>query len=197
MTKEAPFMPAIPREGEIPFLRDILNSPSDLSLRLVYADWLEECGDATRAEWLRMWVVLNDPGNPENQTGAFRTRFQELGATLNRQWVGFVSGWRTLRPDEPELHSTGWGSQKTDAHLGYGPCVVCGRMKPQSGCVSRMPCESCGRVFCWQCADTGVYGSLADFRHFVTGSFRRAGYRLGRDSCLFCQDMCWMQAHGG
>jgi uncharacterized protein (TIGR02996 family) len=36
-----------------PFLRAILATPEDMATRLIYADWLEERGDA-RAEYLRL-----------------------------------------------------------------------------------------------------------------------------------------------
>ena len=40
------------------FLRDILEAPEDDGPRLVYADWLEENGQATRAEFIRLQVEL-------------------------------------------------------------------------------------------------------------------------------------------
>jgi len=52
------------------FLRPIIESPEDDALRLVYADWLEEHGDAARAEFIRAQCALarmadDDPRRPE------------------------------------------------------------------------------------------------------------------------------------
>jgi hypothetical protein len=86
-----------------------------------------------------------------------------------------------------------------DAELRYGPCVVCSASQDDAEWVSRMPCERCDRVICHRCADTGVYGSLPDFRHFVSGPFRSQGrpYHLSRDCCPFCKTGDWMRLHGG
>src|SRR5262249_13501753 len=40
------------------FLRAICASPDDDTVRLVYADWLEEHGDAVRAEFIRLQCQL-------------------------------------------------------------------------------------------------------------------------------------------
>jgi hypothetical protein len=85
----------------------------------------------------------------------------------------------------------------TDAVLGYGPCSVCGVVQNDPEWVSRMPCEQCGRVICYECADTGVYGSAPDFSHFVSGPFNRKPYYLSPDSCPYCKKMDWMKKHGG
>ena len=58
--------------------------------------------------------------------------------------------------------------------------------------ITRVPCESCGRVVCWKCADCGVFASLSDFQHFI---HRRKA--LGSDvyilaeSCPNCQETTW------
>ena len=39
---------------EVAFLAAITAAPDDEALRLVYADWLEEHGDAARAELIRL-----------------------------------------------------------------------------------------------------------------------------------------------
>jgi uncharacterized protein (TIGR02996 family) len=43
------------------FLQAIIESPDDDTLRLVFADWLEEHGDAERAELIRLQCSLNSP----------------------------------------------------------------------------------------------------------------------------------------
>src|SRR5262249_20619478 len=130
-------------------------------------------------------------------TAEFKCRILDLQVQMHPQWIGFVKGLRSLRADGPSVPPVRMRTLKTDAELGYDPCSICGQAENISGCASRMPCENCGCVFCWECADTGLYGSLADFEHFVRGSFSRGSYRLGSDSCLFCQEKTWMKAHGG
>lgn len=75
----------------------------------------------------------------------------------------------------------------TDDELGLPPCAGCGGAE-SSRAISRVPCEKCGQVVCWHCADTGVFGSLSDFQWFV---YQREGpppvYFLLRESCPSCQ----------
>jgi uncharacterized protein (TIGR02996 family) len=179
-------------EEEIPFIRAILHSPRDYLLRLVYADWLEERGDP-RAEYLRLWIAFNQAANAGEPAKAYSARLQKIG--IRGHWLAFVDCWEPRKEvDEDEIV---FPIRTSDANLRYGPCFICGRSKNMKHWVSRMPCEKCNRVFCWECADTGVYGSLADFRHFLSVPFGRIGFRLGSDSCPFCQDMSWMKKHGG
>src|SRR5262249_21226000 len=86
------------------------------------------------------------------------------GATRHR---GLLASAALPGGAPPGSHQFG-GEGVIDAELNYGPCVVCGVSQNHPQWVSRMPCESCGQVICHRCADTGVYGSLPDFRHFVT-----------------------------
>ena len=44
--------------GYEPFLRAICENPEDDTVRLVYADWLDENGDADRAEFIRVHCEL-------------------------------------------------------------------------------------------------------------------------------------------
>lgn len=184
-------------EEELPFIRAILSADTDMTTRLVYADWLEEHGSALRAEYLRLWVELNDPTTTEAQKEDRRERRLELFNSTNPQWRSLVAQWHTPVDDRDTENVAPQPGNPTDAKLGYGSCCLCGWSKNVEGGVSRMPCEACGRVFCWRCADTGVFGSLSDFEKFVSGRFRCRQYRLGSGSCLFCQKMDWMLAHGG
>ena len=63
-------------------LRAILANPAENSLRLAYADWLEECGtgdaDATRLEFVRLWFKLK-PG--------LRSTTRAIAAWLNDNWL--------------------------------------------------------------------------------------------------------------
>jgi uncharacterized protein (TIGR02996 family) len=50
----------MPPPGHEPFLRTICASPEDDTVRLVYADWLDEHGDPERAEFIRLQVAQGD-----------------------------------------------------------------------------------------------------------------------------------------
>jgi uncharacterized protein (TIGR02996 family) len=72
-------------EGEA-FLRAISSAPDDNTLRLVYADWLEERGDL-RAEFVRLQVRLkevpaDDPGLP-----LLQAREEQLRAKCPAYWL--------------------------------------------------------------------------------------------------------------
>jgi uncharacterized protein (TIGR02996 family) len=71
-------------EGFLDALRD---SPEDVT-RLVYADWLSDQGDETRAEFIRLQVRLerlhpHDPDRP-----ALEARGKELIAAHGNRWLG-------------------------------------------------------------------------------------------------------------
>lgn len=183
-------------EDEIPFIRAILASSLDPQPRLAYAEWLGTRGDP-RADYIRSWVAINDPNIPAEERELHSARLFALHSRINRHWTSFISRLSSPNDEGPAGAGSDGNSIDLDARLGYGPCAICGRRANRTDWVSRMPCVRCGRVLCWECADTGVHGSLPDFRHFVTGSFSVGGYRLGWDSCPFCQDADWMSTHGG
>jgi uncharacterized protein (TIGR02996 family) len=183
-------------EDELPFIFAIRKQPRDDAAILVYATWLAAHGHSDRSEYLRLWVLFRDPEDRVTMIEAEIARMHELFKRINRHWVSILEPPRPMTEQEIECLDDA-ASILNDGRLGYGPCCICGWARNFKGSVTRMPCEACGRVFCGQCADTGVYGSLSDFEIFVTGSCSREGYRLGSDSCLFCQKVDWMKAHGG
>jgi uncharacterized protein (TIGR02996 family) len=72
--------------NEEAFLQAVLADPADNSLRLVYADWLEDQGDpvsSAKAAFLRLTVQLAAP--------ARRQRLQQLAAGLDTGWLAVVS----------------------------------------------------------------------------------------------------------
>src|SRR5262245_17450169 len=89
-------------------LQAILDTPDDDGLRLVYADWLEEHGDASRAEFIRVQVErARLPAADPRQEGlkdrqgtlwadhgaAWYARLPRLGGvSYHRFWRGFVAG---------------------------------------------------------------------------------------------------------
>lgn len=83
--------------NENAFLRAILANPSDVVLRLVYADWLEECGDEQsdlRAEYLRVECELEGLPAKTKSKARRRRRLQdrllELREVITEDW------WRAL-----------------------------------------------------------------------------------------------------
>jgi uncharacterized protein (TIGR02996 family) len=93
--------------------RAILEQPDDDAPRLVWADWLEEHGDADRAAFVRLeceWAAL-EPGDPRRDQLSKRCRaiqqargsawLDELGldASPSAYWRG-LPDWFTLSTDE-------------------------------------------------------------------------------------------------
>jgi uncharacterized protein (TIGR02996 family) len=77
------------------FLRSILDNPKDDTPFLVYADWLEEQGDAVaaaKAEFLRLTVGLSaQPDAEAGQRDLRSQRLQLLAAELDTAWLAVVS----------------------------------------------------------------------------------------------------------
>src|SRR3954452_23480399 len=84
-----------------PFLAAVRAHPDDDAPRLVYADWLDERGDADRAEFIRVQCELAplDPADPHAAT--LKRRERGLLARHERAWVGdlagVASGWTFAR----------------------------------------------------------------------------------------------------
>src|SRR5579872_576249 len=78
-------------------LQAVLEAPDDDTLRLVYADRLEEQGDVARAEFIRVQVELarlpeNDPRAP-----ALKAREHELLSAHYRAWRQELPSWARTR----------------------------------------------------------------------------------------------------
>jgi uncharacterized protein (TIGR02996 family) len=70
------------------FLADICANPDDDTPRLVYADWLEDHGDADRAEFVRAQVELSQPPTPRS-----RTRRRQLEQRVKAMWKHHGKQW--------------------------------------------------------------------------------------------------------
>jgi uncharacterized protein (TIGR02996 family) len=69
------------------FIRDIEEHPDDAGLRLIYADWLEERGDA-RAEFLRREAELAGvPQGEKNRRRKLERRLRELREGVDGWWL--------------------------------------------------------------------------------------------------------------
>ncbi len=81
------------------FLRAIRDNPGDDGPKLVYADWLEERGDATHAELIRLTCELN---HIRRRLLVVPARIMELGRDLDSQWLRDVFGrFRLILHDFP------------------------------------------------------------------------------------------------
>jgi uncharacterized protein (TIGR02996 family) len=74
------------------FLRGLLLSPADTSMRLVYADWLEERGENTRAEFLRLAAQLASSEEVADGRERRRQRLQQLAVGLDPSWLAAATG---------------------------------------------------------------------------------------------------------
>jgi uncharacterized protein (TIGR02996 family) len=72
---------------EAALLRAIAESPEDDSLRLVYADWLDDDGQADRAEFVRLQCRLARLSEVDPQRPALAAREKDLLAQHLDEWV--------------------------------------------------------------------------------------------------------------
>lgn len=98
----------------------------DEASRLVYADWLEEHGDATRAEFLRVQqeLLALDPEDPRWRVASDRMR--ELAHAIDVHWR-----YKVARPAIENCLSfefecpRDWGALATTEHNGIRYCGAC------------------------------------------------------------------------
>ena len=88
------FLEDPPLSDEQAFLNRILSDLKDDAVRLVFADWLEECGDdesIAKAEFLRIqheWTKLDVKVQPLDP---LTYRLKELAVILEENWLAIVS----------------------------------------------------------------------------------------------------------
>jgi|GEM_PF-6123323 len=79
---------------ESDFLRKLMETPADDTIRLVYADWLEERGDEegrAKARFLRLTVHLTGPIQRAGWRKPREFELQQLAAQLPTDWLAVVS----------------------------------------------------------------------------------------------------------
>lgn len=82
----------MPPPGHEPFLRAICADPADDTVRLAYADWLDENGDPTRAEFIRLQIAVPDrPAESDPDLRFFRAMM--LFAVHRAKWMGDLPTW--------------------------------------------------------------------------------------------------------
>jgi uncharacterized protein (TIGR02996 family) len=93
------------------FIRAILAAPRDLSLRLVYADWLEERGDR-RGEYLRLLAALDGLASGDAGGEECRERLRELEDEIDPHWVAKMLRGRLAQADEGSARAKGRGRRR-------------------------------------------------------------------------------------
>jgi uncharacterized protein (TIGR02996 family) len=71
------------------FVRAILENPHDPQLRLIFADWLEERGDA-RGDFLRLEVELKGMAREDERYPALAARLEELRQLIGPKWLAVL-----------------------------------------------------------------------------------------------------------
>jgi uncharacterized protein (TIGR02996 family) len=72
--------------NEVAFLRSIAEEGGDNTGRMVYADWLEEHGESSRAEFLRVQCQLTASRLSKNRRQGLRVRERELLDAHRHEW---------------------------------------------------------------------------------------------------------------
>jgi uncharacterized protein (TIGR02996 family) len=89
------------------FLAAISASPEDDTVRLIYADWLEERGDV-RGEYLRLLCALAAlPQRQSKKRKLLQARLQQLRATINPDWQWIVARRKSLEETWRHLEAQG------------------------------------------------------------------------------------------
>ena len=100
------------------FLRRIFEQPDDLPLRLVYADWLEEQGDA-RGELIRLRGELASLGSKDPRRVALQKREKQLAGQCDQDWLMLLerADWKLrYKALEPtEAHKARWEPEQQAA----------------------------------------------------------------------------------
>ena len=107
------------------FLRALSENPADDTLRMIYADWLDERADDTskaKAQFLRVTVRLMGPIQRVGWRSARRKELHELAQTLPTEWLAVVSRLKVTNCFET-TRKTGAGS----AVFGFQTYAVCDR----------------------------------------------------------------------
>ena len=82
---------------ESALIRAVLANPGDHTVRLVYADWLEERSDP-RAEYLRLLCATAQPNDMAGDGEATLARLGELQASLDPRWMALMHRGVVRRP---------------------------------------------------------------------------------------------------
>lgn len=109
------------------FIQAIIAAPNDATLRLVYADWLDDRDDL-RGEYLRLQHALClHSGNPCHAKD-IQIQLTTLAAQLPLPWLAFFDGsaaWERLRQLGPRVRDKDLFSEALAAARATEPGVEC------------------------------------------------------------------------
>jgi uncharacterized protein (TIGR02996 family) len=143
------------------FLAAVAAAPDDDLPRLVAADWLEESGDADRAEFIRLQCELALPGDPD-RAERLRTREREFLNSPAAAWLWAVEACpnivtTTFDPMAPPLRSFAiHNANRVKFRRGFPAEVSCSArewLDHGAGVVPRQPVVS---VTLTQCDDLPI-----------------------------------------
>ena len=70
------------------FLRAIAADPADDTVRLAFADWLDEHGDPDRAEFIRVQIQLGNANRKSPRHAKLAARERKLLDAHQAEWLG-------------------------------------------------------------------------------------------------------------
>jgi uncharacterized protein (TIGR02996 family) len=85
------------------FLQAIIEEPDDDTPRLVYADWLDEHGDADRAEFIRVQCLQASLPWDDDRQSELLAREAQLLARHYEEWTAVCSDWPDREDGTPGL----------------------------------------------------------------------------------------------
>ena len=157
------------------FLRAIVADPGNVALRLIYADWLEERGDADadhRAEYLRAECALDALPARNRRRRRLQARLRELRPLVGADW------WRQLD----------WSRVEFCVEFQFRCPQRWDKLSPTNNAAVRQ-CQSCQQKV-YYCRSVGEAHRRADAGQCVAidsrlarlplGMVRTSGRRLGK-----------------
>ena len=112
---------------ESAFLDILRATPDDATTRLVYADWLDERGDAARAEFLRLSTQSTVGTAANDEERSRRDRLHQLSAGLDPAWLAAATGLRVATVEVNLPFADGATVTFADAVEVSLDCCVCRR----------------------------------------------------------------------
>jgi uncharacterized protein (TIGR02996 family) len=112
------------------FVAAIRDQPADDTLRLVYADWLEDRGDS-RAEFLRLECRLHGMQETATEFSELQRQLGELGSPLDVRWLAAVCRVHA-EYGSPHQHPSRCPETVSGAFYTCGSCLWCGAPETQA-----------------------------------------------------------------
>jgi len=145
------------------FIAQIHADPYDDTVRLIYADWLEEQGDV-RSEYLRLECELNGLRSGDALFDELRPRFDEIRRRCDRNWLAAVGRTRVANCSIFELQCPKrWESLTPLKTPGQRFCASCA--KTVHYCTSREEVVERAREGECIAIDTGILQHEFDAAH--------------------------------